>query len=147
MSSSAAIVPQRSVRSWLNAWIPVLLCILAIALESTVMFGADHTSGPLQALLEFVLQRHFTQPQWWRLHMEIRKGGHFLGYGIMSLAWFRAFWKTWRVTDDPARRRFPTHLLAMLGTFVIASSDEFHQTFLPNRSGSPWMFSLTAPAR
>jgi VanZ family protein len=26
----------------------------------------------------------------------------------------------------------------MLGTLFIASSDEFHQLFLPNRSGSIW---------
>jgi VanZ family protein len=26
----------------------------------------------------------------------------------------------------------------MLGTYLIASCDELHQTFLPNRSGSIW---------
>jgi len=28
--------------------------------------------------------------------------------------------------------------LALLGTALIASSDEFHQSFLPNRTASPW---------
>jgi VanZ family protein len=28
--------------------------------------------------------------------------------------------------------------LALLGTALVASADEFHQTFLPNRTGSPW---------
>ncbi len=28
--------------------------------------------------------------------------------------------------------------LAFLGTAMTASADEFHQTFLPNRTGSPW---------
>jgi VanZ family protein len=69
--------------------------------------------------------------------MTIRKGGHFLGYGIQSIAWFRALWMTWR-TDDPGRPRIAVHALAMMGTFFVASCDEFHQTFLPNRSGSFW---------
>jgi VanZ family protein len=92
----------------------------------------------LQRLIEYLLGRHFTQPEWWRLHIEIRKGGHFLGYGIQSAAWFRALWMTWRLTEPVRRRRIPSHLLAMLGTFVVASCDELHQLFLPNRSGSFW---------
>jgi VanZ family protein len=26
----------------------------------------------------------------------------------------------------------------MLGTLLVASADEFHQTFLPNRTGTGW---------
>jgi VanZ family protein len=29
-------------------------------------------------------------------------------------------------------------LLALLGTALVASADEWHQSFLPNRTGSPW---------
>jgi len=29
-------------------------------------------------------------------------------------------------------------VLALLGTAMTASADEFHQSFLPNRTGSPW---------
>jgi VanZ family protein len=36
------------------------------------------------------------------------------------------------------QRRLAAHALAMLGTLLVASSDEIHQHFLPNRSGSPW---------
>jgi len=112
-----------------------MVCIGVIAVESTIAFGADHTSAPLQRFFEFLLHRRFTQPEWWRLHMTIRKCGHFAGYGIQSAAWFRAFRMTWR-SNDPDRPRIAVHGLAMLGTFFIASCDEFHQTFLPNRSGS-----------
>ena len=142
MSSSFAPTPvseERSrVRNLVSAWVPVAFCVLVIATESTVFFGADHTSGPLQRFFEFLLNRHFTQPQWWRLHIIIRKCGHFTGYGLLSISWFRAFWMTWPFANDPNRRRIVAHSLAMLGTLLIASSDEFHQTFLPNRSGSPW---------
>ncbi len=119
-----------------SAWTPVVLCVLVIAMESTVYFGADHTTGPLQQLFEFLLGRHFSQPQWWRLHMTIRKCGHFTGYGLLSLAWFRAFWMTLPLTRDRNRLRITAHGLAMLGTLLVAASDETHQLFLPNRSGS-----------
>ena len=121
-----------------SAWVPVLVCVLVIACESTVYFGADHTSGPLQRFFEFLLHRHFTQPQWWRLHIIIRKCGHFTGYGILSLAWFRAFWMTWPFSADRDGLRRSAHGLAMLGTLLVASCDEVHQLFLPNRNGSIW---------
>jgi VanZ family protein len=35
--------------------------------------------------------------------------------------------------------RFLSHAgLALVGTALVASWDEWHQTFLPNRTGSPW---------
>ena len=120
----------------MSAWLPVLFCILVISQESTVYFGADHTTQPLQRFFEWVLHRHFTQPQWWRLHLTIRKLGHFTGYGILSIAWFRAFWMTYRTARPFAQRRVSAHMLAMLGTLFIASCDETHQLFLSNRSGS-----------
>ncbi len=120
----------------ISAWVPVLICLALIAGESTVAFGADHTSGPLQRFLEMLLHRHFTQPEWWRLHILIRKSGHFLGYGLLSGAWYRAFWMTLEPSENFGRRRLVCHGLAMLGTLLVASADEFHQLFLPNRTGS-----------
>ena len=107
-----------------------------ISQESTVAFGADHTSGPLQRFLEYLFDRSFTQPEWWRLHIIIRKCGHFTGYGLLSAAGFRAVWMTFRLSTSPLRRQFVCHGLAMLGTLMVASSDELHQHYLPNRSGS-----------
>lgn len=124
-------------RLLVRAWLPVLICIFVISQESTVAFGADRTTGPLQHFFEFFFG-HFTQPQWWRLHLIIRKSGHFLGYGILSIAWFRAFWMTMRLAEPLRRRLTSAHAMAMVGTLLVASADEFHQTFLPNRTGTPW---------
>ena len=122
---------------FVSAWLPVLVCVLIISQESTAAFGADRTTDPLQRFFEYFFG-HFTQPEWWRLHMLIRKGGHFFFYGILSIAWFRAFWMTaWRAA--PASRRLKAvQAMAMLGTLAVASADEFHQTFLPNRTGTAW---------
>jgi len=126
---------KRGWRHFASAWIPVALCILVIAQESTIYFGADHTSGPLRHFCEFFLGP-LTQPQWWRLHMGIRKGGHFLGYGILSIAWFRAFRMTFDAATPRPLSRISIHAFAMMGTLFVAACDELHQTFLPNRSGS-----------
>src|ERR1700735_5819098 len=103
MPSSVASPPvspgRGNLRHQVSAWAPVALCVLVIAMESTVYFGADHTTGPLQRFFEFLLHRHFTGPEWWRLHLIIRKCGHFTGYGILSISWFRAFWMTWPLSD------------------------------------------------
>jgi VanZ family protein len=142
MASSAARQVEiksrpRGLGFQLYAWVPVLLAIGVIGIESTPYFGADHTSGPLQHFVE-IFTGPLTQPQWWRLHIIIRKCGHFTGYGLVSAAWFRAFWMTWGTQRTRTMRRLSAHALAMAGTFLVASADEFHQTFLPNRTGTPW---------
>jgi VanZ family protein len=141
MSTSVTPAPiagkRSNTRRVASAWFPVLLCVFVISQESTAMFGADHTSEPLQHFFEFFFG-HFTQPEWWRLHLIIRKCGHFTGYGILSVAWFRAFWMTVRIAESVRRRLFSAHALAIAGTLLVASADEFHQTFLPNRTGTPW---------
>jgi len=141
MSSSAAPATAiagkpRGWRFYLSAWLPVMLAIGCIALESQTFFGADHTSGPLRHIVEW-FTGPLTQPQWWRLHIILRKCGHFTGYGVVSLTWFRAVWMSYRTERSRGARQLSVHLLAMLGTFLVASADEFHQSFLPNRTGTP----------
>jgi VanZ family protein len=38
----------------------------------------------------------------------------------------------------PRSRFLLDAFLALLGTALIASADEWHQSFLPNRTGTPW---------
>jgi VanZ family protein len=126
MSSS-----ERGIRFWLSAWLPVLIGIAVICAESTAMFGADRTSGPLRRLWE-LLFGPVSEAYWHFQHMLIRKSGHFIGYGALGLLWLRAWWKT-----RPRAPFLTNALLALLGTALVASGDEYHQTFLPNRTGSP----------
>lgn len=117
---------------WIYVWFPVVLGIGVIVLESTEGMGSDHTSHPLRMLFEWIFG-HFSNAQWEVIHRYVRKSGHFFGYGFIGLAWLRAWWFT--LTHS----RFLTDaVLALLGTALVASCDEWHQTFLPNRTGSPW---------
>jgi len=105
------------------------LAVCVIAIESTADFGADQTSGPLRWVWEHIFG-HVTNARWDLLHHHIRKTGHFLGYGTMGLLWLRAWWMTL-----PRAAFLLNAALALVGTAAVASLDEFHQSFLPNRTG------------
>jgi len=57
----------------------------------------------------------------------IKKGGHFLGYGLLALSYLYGF-----------RERKNRYLLAWLLAVLYAAMDEFHQSFVPGRSSSIW---------
>jgi VanZ family protein len=117
---------------WIGAWWPVAAAIAVILCESTEYFGAEYTSGPLRRIWEFLFG-HVGDTLWDQIHHLVRKTGHFLGYGVIGLAWLRAWWMTL-----PRSRFLTDATLALAGTAVLASWDEWHQSFLPNRTGSPW---------
>ncbi|HKF48114.1 MAG TPA: VanZ family protein [Terracidiphilus sp.] len=127
MSNSA-----QGARYWIRVWWPVALMIAVIIVESQEFMGADHTSGPLRMIWQAIFGQ-VGDARWEDIHNYIRKSGHFLGYGMMGLAWLRAWWMTL-----PHSKFLTDVALAMLGTGAIASLDEYHQSFLPNRTSSPW---------
>lgn len=122
----------RDRKFWISAWLPVVFAIAVILLESTEFCGADHTSHPLRWLWE-LLFGPVGNAQWEQIHHLIRKCGHFFGYGFIGVAWLRAWWMTL-----PRSRFLHDALLALAGTLLVASADEWHQTCLPNRTGSAW---------
>ncbi len=123
---------RQSARFWVSAWLPVLLGILMIVVESTEWMGADHTGNPLRILYQAIFGQ-VSNAEWETIHHYLRKTGHFVGYGLIGLAWLRAWWMTL-----PHSRFLPDAFLALMGTALIACSDEFHQSFLPNRTSTPW---------
>ena len=117
---------------WIRAWLPVVLGITVIILESTEMMGSDNTSGPLRRLFEAIFGV-FKNDRWDIVHHFVRKSGHFIGYGLIGLAWLRAWWMSL-----PRSHFFTDAVLALAGTTLVASLDEYHQSFLPNRTSSPY---------
>ncbi len=123
---------RRSLRFWVSAWLPVAVGIAVIMVESTEWFGADQTSHPLRWLWQAIFGP-VSPASWEIIHHLIRKTGHFFAYGFIGLAWLRAWWMTL-----PHSHFFEDAFLALLGTALVASCDELHQTYLPNRTGTPW---------
>lgn len=143
MASSSLVfevyAPQRPAggvrwRNLLRAWLPVLACAIAVAVESTTYFGANRTSAPLRHVAEAFFGNG-VDAQWRVIHLAIRKTGHFVGYGIFSLICFRGFWIALHGAASRMSRQLRAHGLAILSTLLAAGADEFHQSFLPNRMG------------
>ena len=123
---------SRGLKFWLSAWLPVVIGVGIIVVESTELYGANHTNGPLRWLWETIFGP-VANARWELIHHLIRKCGHFFGYGFIGVAWLRAWWMTL-----PHSRLLEDAFLALLGTSLMASLDELHQSYLPNRTGSPW---------
>jgi VanZ family protein len=119
-------------------WMPAALSVLMIALESTATFSANNTSQWLYPLW-VRLFGPISPAHWAEVHHLIRKTGHFVGYGLVSVAFFYSWRQTFHrmavVKHWTLWRR--ASVLAVLCTLLIASLDEYHQSFLPSRTSSP----------
>jgi VanZ family protein len=119
-------------------WAPVVVAIGVICIESTGTFSSQHTSGWLRPIVERILGV-MTDDTWGNLHHYLRKIGHFIGYGAVGFTFLRAWLHTLdrRGVRSLTAWRMQSSLLAMLSTALVASGDEFHQSFIPSRTGSP----------
>ena len=112
-------------------WLPALAWTALIFLFSSGLFSSEHTGHFLRSLLEWLVGR-IPQPRFEFLHFLVRKAAHLTVYAVLSVLWFRA-------------RRGPRSgwqsdwaLLALLVSTLVALGDEFHQSFIPSRTGTPW---------
>jgi VanZ family protein len=114
------------------AWIALILWLVVIAIESTALLSSANTSRILYPLLHFLFKLDWDRFDVW--HFYIRKGGHVVGYGILSVLIFRACRAT---SSQVLKLRWSSRwaVLAVLGTAVVASLDEWHQSFIPTRTG------------
>jgi VanZ family protein len=124
---------KESTRQIWKAWIPAIFWLCIIAVESTSYLSADNTSRFLYPFLHFLLGLDPARFAVW--HHYIRKTGHFVGYFTLSCLLFRA----WRVTlpiAESMRWAMRWGTVSFLMTTLVASLDEWHQTFIPSRTGT-----------
>jgi VanZ family protein len=130
--------PDRGWLWWVKVWLPVALAVGVICVESTGTFSAEHTSSWLRPVFERVFGA-FQDSTWDEFHHLLRKSGHFVGYGTVAFTFLRAWLHTLgrRGVGSLAAWRVEASVLAVFSTAIVASGDEFHQTFLPGRTGTP----------
>jgi VanZ family protein len=115
-----------------KAWIAAILWLVVIAIESTAMLSASNTSRILFPLLHSLFDINWVRFEVW--HFYIRKSGHVVGYGILSILAFRAWRETFPAWGNPPwTLRWAS--IAVLMTAFVASLDEWHQSFIPSRTG------------
>ncbi len=105
--------PERNLRmkAWMWRWGPAVIIMAIIFIASSIP-GSD--------LPEFGI---------W--DFSLKKGGHMLGYALLTMAFFRA------MDGGKGAARFRL-ITALCLAAVYAASDEFHQLFTPGRRASPW---------
>lgn len=137
-------------KSLLWTWLPVALWLSIIAFESTDLMSSAKTGSMLYLVLKGIF-RHVDPHKFEVFHHILRKAGHFIGYAILGLLFFRALKRTFleraHIADSSQNTAPPDPVairsliqraanIAVLNTAVVASLDELHQTYLPSRTGT-----------
>jgi VanZ family protein len=119
--------------NFVRAWWPAVVWIGLIMFESTDFFSSQNTGSMLYGLLTHL----FGEINFYKFlvfHHYLRKTGHVVGYGMLSLLLLRA----WRVTLGRVHSLLLLRaaLLSWLGTASVAALDEWHQSYIPSRTGT-----------
>jgi VanZ family protein len=119
-----------NLRSWLKYWLPVAAWMIFIFIGSTDLLSAEHTSRFIGPFLHW-LDPNVSDATVASVQLVVRKCAHLTEYAILSALLYRAF-----------RQRQPRVGRALSMSFFIAAVyaalDEFHQSFIASRTGSPW---------
>ncbi len=138
-------------RTWtdrLRPWIPAFFWVALIAWESSGLFTAANTNHWLRAILTPFFGP--VDPKWFVFANNVlRKIGHFTGYFILSYLWYRGWRNRYfskhgiltgqlRIWHGPWANVWKLRwaALSVLLTMGVASADEFHQWFVPGRTGN-----------
>lgn len=118
--------------SLLRAWWPAAVWIGIISIESSDMFSSQNTGSVLYALLTRIFGP-IDLYDFLIFHHCLRKTGHVVGYGMLALLLLRGWRATLGYSRDLLTR---ASILSWIGTAFVASMDEWHQSFIPSRTGT-----------
>ncbi|HEY2569407.1 MAG TPA: VanZ family protein [Candidatus Udaeobacter sp.] len=118
-------------KSLFKYWLPLLIWLSLIFLDSTDLMSAQHTSRFIVPFLHW-LNPNISPAAAASIHFMVRKCAHVGEYAILAFLLFRA-------ADCMANLKWSMPILC-LGIWTVclfvAVTDEFHQTFVPSRGPS-----------
>lgn len=117
-------------RHFIHHWLPVLAWMLVIFAASTDMMSAEHTSRFIGPFLRWLLP-DISPATIASVQLLVRKAAHLTEYAVLGALFARAFLRGHGKTT--ARYALLTWLICL----AWAALDEFHQTFVASRTGSP----------
>jgi len=138
--------PGHARQLFLHYWLPVLLMLGVIKMESTAGWSGVETHGILARLMT-QLGISFGGAQLELLNLALRKIGHMIGYGLLCYTWFLllrgVYWFQHEyqrsLTGSIVIRRLWWRVewaaVAVFCTFLVAVADETHQRTIPLRTG------------
>jgi VanZ family protein len=119
--------------SFLRYWLPLLLWLCVIFSASADTQSTERTSRFLEPFLRWI-KPDIAAETVGMVRLIVRKTAHAVEYGILA-------WLTWRAFRRPIRgdRRpwsWPLAAGVLLIGILYAATDEWHQSFVPNRTGA-----------
>jgi len=121
----------KSRREQIMLYAPLFIWISVILFLGTGQGASARTSLIIRPILEFLFPAA-PEETLQLYHGIIRKCAHLTEYGILGLLACRAF-----VTLSAASLRKYFYVLAVVLVLIVASADEFNQSFNPERTSSP----------
>ena len=112
-------------------WLASALWAALISFLSTNSFSSEHTSRFIIPALRWIFP-HASMDTLEVMHAVIRKSAHLTEYFILGLLLYRAL----RGNDRGWKLKCALWAIVIAATY--ASLDEFHQSFVPSRTASPW---------
>ena len=132
--------PRRLDRTLRNRWLQVFFALVFVCCTSTTFMGGVETGHLLALVWKAVLGSwHYNYSRLsGPVNWELRKIGHFLGYGFIGVLFRNAWYSSAQVLDRLARRWLAQFSISLgvLSTFVVAGLDEWHQRYVPGRVSS-----------
>jgi len=138
-------------------WLPLLVMLGLITMESTDTMSGGHTLRHLRLVLLW-LGIHLSNPSLELLNLVLRKSGHMLGYGLLCFFWLLLLRGTYWLQHEYSKSlQGSLHVrrmwwrtewagLAVFCTFLVAAADELHQMSIPSRTGSWWDVAIDTSA-
>ena len=118
------------VRHLVSYWVPALTWMLVIFAASTDMMSAEHTSRFIAPFLRW-LTPDVSVATIATVQLFVRKAAHLTEYAILGALLVRAF------GSRDVRPAWGYAVVAWLLAVAWAGLDEFHQSFVSSRTGSP----------
>jgi VanZ family protein len=117
-------------RIFFKYWLPVLFWMIVIFAASSDAHSYEHSSRFIEPVLHWLFPQ-MPQAQIEEIHHFIRKCGHLTEYAVLALLLWRALRQS---KNDRQVWSWRHARLVMLLVMLYASTDEFHQRFVPTRT-------------
>ena len=121
---------KHRVRRRLWRYGPLVAWACFVLFASSASFSASNTSRIIRPLLLWLFP-DISEASLASVHFLVRKAAHFSEYAVLALLAARAFRTSHR---EPLRRLW--WLAAFALVVCVALGDEYHQSFLPSRTGT-----------
>ena len=117
-------------RAILKYWVPVAAWMLVVFVASSDFMSAQHTSRFIAPFLRWI-NPEISLETIRAVQFAVRKAAHVVEYAILSALLLRAFHSGFRPL------RFAHAVAAFAFAAAYAALDEYHQSFVASRTGSP----------